>query len=164
MSKLTSENWQELSPTTYPWRRVHWQGRGSGECSYYYLHQAWYRFGRCRQEFGDSPQRCRPAHTAGGGCGSQDEKQEGTAKLPVTQRKSAPGQHQPLFLKYTRAYLSQVTGYSRGYLSRLDTGGIPVSRSFVERVCYKLEQPQEELFLPAEVLSNEESHRNNPVA
>lgn len=54
----------------------------------------------------------------------------------------------PLFHKYTRDWLSEVTGYSKGYLSRVATGKIPLSRSFVERVCFKLGKPEEELFLP----------------
>jgi len=54
----------------------------------------------------------------------------------------------PLFLKYTRAWLHEVTGYSKGYLCRVATGKIPLSRSFMERVCFKLDQPEEELFLP----------------
>lgn len=53
----------------------------------------------------------------------------------------------PLFIKYTRDWLHQITGFSKGYLSRVATGNIPLSRSFIERVCFKLEQPEEELFL-----------------
>ncbi|KKN86952.1 hypothetical protein LCGC14_0262210 [marine sediment metagenome] len=52
----------------------------------------------------------------------------------------------PLFYKYTRDWLSKVTGYSKGYLSRVATGKIPLSRSFVERVCFKLGEPESELF------------------
>jgi len=55
---------------------------------------------------------------------------------------------QPLFIKYTRDWLHEVTGYSKGYLSRVATGKLPLSRSFIERVCFKLNQPEEELFLP----------------
>jgi len=57
-------------------------------------------------------------------------------------------QHHPLFRKYRREWLSEVTGYSKGYLCRVATGKIPLSRSFIERVCFKLEQPEAELFLP----------------
>ncbi len=57
-------------------------------------------------------------------------------------------QQHPLFIKYRRAWLSQVTGYSKGYLCRVATGKIPLSRSFTERVCFKLQQPETELFLP----------------
>ncbi|MBA7716539.1 hypothetical protein ES703_125612 [subsurface metagenome] len=53
----------------------------------------------------------------------------------------------PLFHKYTRGWLSEVTGYSKGYLSRVATGKIPLSRSFVERVCFKLGKPESELFM-----------------
>ncbi len=54
----------------------------------------------------------------------------------------------PLFYKYTRDFLHEVTGFSKGYLSRLSTGKCPLRRSFIERVCFKLGQPEEELFLP----------------
>ena len=54
----------------------------------------------------------------------------------------------PLFLKYTRDWLHEITGFSKGYLSRVATGKVPLSRSFVERVCFKLNQPEAELFLP----------------
>ncbi|MBA7574811.1 hypothetical protein ES708_16626 [subsurface metagenome] len=53
----------------------------------------------------------------------------------------------PLFKKYTRDWLHRVTGYSKGLLSRVATGKVPLNRSFVERVCYKLGLPEEELFL-----------------
>lgn len=56
----------------------------------------------------------------------------------------------PLFMKYTREWLSEVTGFSKGYLCRLATGHDPLSRSFIERVCFKLGEPEEELFLPAD--------------
>jgi len=52
----------------------------------------------------------------------------------------------PLFIKYTREWLHQQTGFSKGYLSRVATGKLPLSRSFIERVCFKLNQPEEELF------------------
>ncbi len=54
----------------------------------------------------------------------------------------------PLFIKYTRDWLHQRTGFSKGYLSRVATGKVPLSRSFVERVCFKLREPEVELFLP----------------
>jgi len=54
----------------------------------------------------------------------------------------------PIFIKYTRAWLSEVTGYSKGYLCRVATGKISLSQSFIERVCFSLNQPKEELFLP----------------
>ena len=53
----------------------------------------------------------------------------------------------PVFIKYTRDWLHEVTGFSKGYLSRVSTGGTPLSRSFIERVCFKLNQPEEVLFL-----------------
>jgi len=58
-----------------------------------------------------------------------------------------PQQH-PLFIKYKREYLHELTGYSLGYLSRVATGKTPLRRSFIERVCFKLNQPEEALFLP----------------
>lgn len=54
----------------------------------------------------------------------------------------------PVFIKYTRDWLHQVTGFSKGYLSRVATSKCPLSRSFIERVCFKLNEPEEELFLP----------------
>jgi len=62
---------------------------------------------------------------------------------------------QPLFFMYTRHYLNQATGFSRGYLSRVATGRLPLSRSFIERVCFKLGESEEKLFLPD--FANEES-------
>lgn len=52
----------------------------------------------------------------------------------------------PLFIKYKRDWLHRITGYSKGYLSRVATGKIPLSRAFIERVCFNLNQPEEELF------------------
>lgn len=54
----------------------------------------------------------------------------------------------PLFIKYKRDWLHKETGYSKGYLSRVATGRIPLSRSFIERVCFKLSRQEAELFLP----------------
>ena len=53
---------------------------------------------------------------------------------------------QPLFIKYTRDWLHHQTGFSKGYLSRVATGKVPLSRSFIERVCFKLGEPETELF------------------
>lgn len=61
----------------------------------------------------------------------------------------------PIFIKYTRDWLHEVTGYSKGYLSRVATGRIPLSRSFVERVCFKLNQPASELFLHDAAISSD---------
>lgn len=60
----------------------------------------------------------------------------------------------PLFIKYKRDYLHKVTGYSMGYLSRVATGKIPLSRSFIERVSFSLNRPESELFLPAQLESS----------
>ena len=54
----------------------------------------------------------------------------------------------PLFIKYNRDWLHQVTGFSKGYLCRVATGKVPLSRSFVDRVCFKLGESETELFLP----------------
>jgi len=54
----------------------------------------------------------------------------------------------PLFIKYRRDWLHEITGYSKGYLSRVATGKAALTRSFIERVCYKLNQSEDELFLP----------------
>lgn len=56
-------------------------------------------------------------------------------------------QQHPLFKRYTRDWLHEVTGFSKGYLSRVATGKVPLTRAFIERVCFKLNQPEEELFL-----------------
>jgi len=52
----------------------------------------------------------------------------------------------PLFLKYRREWLAVQTGYSRGYLSRVARGKAPLSRNFIDRVCFKLGEPEEKLF------------------
>lgn len=57
-------------------------------------------------------------------------------------------QEHPIFLKYRRDWLHEETGFSKGYLSRVSTGKLPLSRAFVERVCFKLGLPESELFLP----------------
>lgn len=59
----------------------------------------------------------------------------------------------PLFKIYTRDYLHQVTGFSKGYLSRVATGKVPLTRNFVDLVCHRLNRPEEELFLPDAVQS-----------
>lgn len=64
-----------------------------------------------------------------------------TRRVEVTQA----GQH-PVFIKYTRSWLNEVTGYSLGYLCRVATGKITLSQSFIERICFKLHQPRELLF------------------
>jgi len=57
-------------------------------------------------------------------------------------------QEHPIFQKYRRDWLHKVTGFSKGYLSRVATGKLPLSRAFVERVCFKLGLSESELFLP----------------
>lgn len=53
----------------------------------------------------------------------------------------------PLFERYKRDWLHQVTGFSKPYLCRLARGKAPLTRSFIERVCFALNRPEEELFL-----------------
>jgi len=57
-----------------------------------------------------------------------------------------PEQQYELFKKYRRQWLSEATGFSKDYLCRLATGKQAMSRSFIERVCYKLKESEEELF------------------
>jgi len=66
----------------------------------------------------------------------------------------------PLFAKYKRDWLHEVTGFSKNYLCRIATGRVPLNRSFIERVCFSLHQPESELFLPdaAEAHSSRSKH------
>lgn len=52
-----------------------------------------------------------------------------------------------VFRKYTRDWLHELTGYSKIYLSRVASGRVPLSNSFVDRVSFKLNEPAEKLFL-----------------
>lgn len=54
----------------------------------------------------------------------------------------------PVFIIYKRDYLHELTGYSKGYLSRVATGHTPLSRPFIERVCFQLNRAEADLFLP----------------
>lgn len=54
----------------------------------------------------------------------------------------------PIFIKYTRKWLNQVTGYSFGLLSRVATGKRQASQPFMDRCCYHLNELEAELFLP----------------
>ncbi len=58
-----------------------------------------------------------------------------------------PQQLHPLFEIYTRSHLSKVTGYSKVYLCRVASGKVPLTRAFIDRVCFKLNLPEEKLFL-----------------
>lgn len=77
----------------------------------------------------------------------EEENNKVAGRLHVRHDQATEPRH-PLFHKYTRDWLFGVTGYSKGYLSRVATGKIPLSRSFVERVCFKLGEPESELFVP----------------
>lgn len=72
----------------------------------------------------------------------------------------------PLFLKYRRDWLHEVTGYSKGYLSRVAIGREPLSSAFVERVCYRLRKQESELFLPEHVVPRTSGGRRSqpPIA
>lgn len=70
---------------------------------------------------------------------------EGQRPKPV---KYGKPQH-PVFAMYTRDWLHEITGFSKGYLSRVASGKNRVTCSFIERVCYKLQMPESELFLPS---------------
>ncbi|MBA7657054.1 hypothetical protein ES703_64984 [subsurface metagenome] len=52
----------------------------------------------------------------------------------------------PIFRKYTREHLSQVTGYSLGYLSRVAAGKSPLKQQFIDRCCTGLGEGEEVLF------------------
>jgi len=54
----------------------------------------------------------------------------------------------PLFLIYTRDFIHASTGFSKSYLCRISRGKTPLTRSFIERICYKLNRSEEELFSP----------------
>ena len=71
-------------------------------------------------------------------------------------------QQHPLFIKYTRDWLHDITGYSKVYLCRVSTGKVPLSRSFVERVSFRLREPAEALFLldASNVTSGNTEHMN----
>ena len=56
----------------------------------------------------------------------------------------------PLFLIYTREFIHERTGFSKSYLCRISRGRTPLTRSFIERMCYKLKRSEEELFSPEE--------------
>jgi len=55
---------------------------------------------------------------------------------------------QPIFRKYRREYLAEVTGYSLEYLCRVARGANPLGQTFMDRCCHKLKEPQRKLFDP----------------
>lgn len=67
--------------------------------------------------------------------------------LPTRQLEVADSGPHPIFQKFTRVWLSEATGYSKGYLCRVATGKIALTRSFIERVCFALREPADSLFL-----------------
>jgi len=56
-------------------------------------------------------------------------------------------QQHPIFQKYKSEWLHQVTGYSKVYLLRVASGNVPLSKAFVERVSYALNEPADQLFI-----------------
>ena len=69
-----------------------------------------------------------------------------------------------VFRKYKRDWLSEVTGYSKGYLCRIATGKTLLTRSFIYRLCSRLNESEEELFRKISKGSNksEPNKRRNP--
>ena len=70
-----------------------------------------------------------------------------------------------IYLKYTREYLSRVTGYSKGTLTRMASGAKLPSEAFIGVCCHTLKEPQEYLFklieLPTERLGPPPPPRSN---
>ena len=58
---------------------------------------------------------------------------------------------------YTRDYLIEVTGYSREYLSRIANGKEPLGQVFIDRCCFTLKEPQEQLFTIQQGVEDERS-------
>jgi len=56
-------------------------------------------------------------------------------------------QQHPVFRKYKSEWLHEVTGYSKIYLLRVAAGNVPLSRAFIDRLSFKLNEPAKELFL-----------------
>jgi hypothetical protein len=52
----------------------------------------------------------------------------------------------PLFYKYKKEYLSEVTGYSLVYLCRVARGSVPLKQKFIDICCFKLGESEEALF------------------
>ena len=79
--------------------------------------------------------------------GSKMKTRSEAERLPTRPEEATQAGQHPIFAKYTRTWLHEVTGYSLGYLCRVATGKIALSRSFIERVCFALGEPEESLFL-----------------
>ena len=82
------------------------------------------------------------------GATPMEKREEPQTNLPTRQAEVASAGPHPVFSKYTRAWLSEISGYSKGYLCRVATGKIPLTQSFIERVSFALREPKEALFLP----------------
>lgn len=72
-----------------------------------------------------------------------------------------PQKQHPLFEIYTRGHLSKVTGYSKVYLCRVASGKVPLTRAFIDRVCFKLNLPEGKLFLSDAVETHSGSSQNH---
>lgn len=67
----------------------------------------------------------------------------------------------PVFRKYTRDWLHDLTGYSKTYLSRVASGRVPLSQPFVDRLSFKLNEPADKLFLlDAAGISSGDTNKN----
>ena len=67
--------------------------------------------------------------------------------LPTEEVAVTQGGPHPIFFKYTRSWLHELTGYSKGYICRVATGKLPVSRLFMAKAAIALGEPEAALFL-----------------
>lgn len=58
-----------------------------------------------------------------------------------------------IFHKYSRKYLSEITGYSRAYISRIASGNKPLGSGFIARCCHTLNETEQYLFQVVTVVS-----------
>lgn len=70
----------------------------------------------------------------------------GSSGAKTDELSGAKTSRHPLFGKYSRDWLRQTLGYSKGYLCRIATGRVHLSRPFVERACFRLHESEAELF------------------
>lgn len=76
-----------------------------------------------------------------------EERNKPRGQLPTRQEEVAQAGPHPIFKKYTRSWLHEVSGYSKGYLCRVATGKIPLSRLFMAKAAIALGEPEAALFL-----------------
>ena len=79
---------------------------------------------------------------------SDEEKRKSKGEEPHSKPTAVQerGSRYPLFNQFSRKWLTEVLGYSEGYLCRIATGGKPLSKSFIARRCYRLKETELELF------------------